>query len=70
MTNKNIYVWDDSKLYQHNIKSGKHKLIFKSNLTPLENECKEFTKELVKTKKSPEYATLAKDVIQVIQKLR
>ena len=70
LTNKNIYVWDDSKLYQHNIKSGKHKLIFKSNLTPLENECKEFTKELVKTKKSPEYATLAKDVIQVIQKLR
>ena len=39
LTNKNIYFWDDSKLYKYNKKSGKSKLIFKSKLTPLEKEC-------------------------------
>jgi predicted dehydrogenase len=70
LTNKNIYFWDDSKLYKYNKKSGNSKLIFKSKLTPLENECKEFISELAKTQKSQEYANLAKDVIQVIQKLK
>ena len=70
LTNKNIYFWDDSKLYKYNKKSGKSKLIFKSKLTPLENECKVFISELVKIQKSQEYANLAKDVIQVIQKLK
>tara|TARA_B100001540_G_scaffold55505_1_gene50264 strand:- start:31 stop:921 length:891 start_codon:yes stop_codon:yes gene_type:complete len=70
LTNKNIYFWDDSKLYKYNKKSGKSKLIFKSKLTPLENECKAFISELVKIQKSQEYANLAKDVIQVIQKLK
>ena len=70
LTNKNIYFWDDSKLYKYNKKSGNSKLIFKSKLTPLENECKAFISELGKTQKSQEYANLAKDVIQVIQKLK
>ena len=70
LTNKNIYFWDDSKLYRYNKKSGNSKLIFKSKLTPLENECKAFISELAKTQKSQEYANLAKDVIQVIQKLK
>ena len=70
LTNKNIYFWDDSKLYKYNKKSGNSKLIFKSKLTPLENECKKFVDELTKTQKSQEYANLAKDVIQVIQKLK
>ena len=70
LTDKNIYSWSDSKLYKHNIKSGKSRLIFQSKLTPLENECKKFIGELTKTQKSFEYANLAKDVIQVIQKLK
>ena len=70
LTKKNIYFWDDSKLYKYNKKSGNSKLIFKSKLTPLENECKEFINELVIPQISFDNANLAKDVIQVIQKLK
>ena len=70
LTKKNIYFWDDSKLYRYNKKSGNSKLIFKSKLTPLENECKEFINELVIPQISFDNANLAKDVIQVIQKLK
>ena len=70
LTKKNIYFWDDSKLYKYNKKSGNSKLIFKSKLTPLENECKKFINELVMPQISFDNANLAKDVIQVIQKLK
>tara|TARA_A100001037_G_scaffold306334_1_gene350794 strand:- start:850 stop:1734 length:885 start_codon:yes stop_codon:yes gene_type:complete len=70
LTKKNIYFWDDNKLYKYNKKSGSTRLIFKSKLTPLENECKKFIDELKKPQKSQEYANLGKDVIQVIQKLK
>ena len=69
-TEKNVYLWDNLKLYKNNKKLNYFKLIFKSKLSPLENEAKKFLIELNKTKKSSEYADLAKDVIQVIQKLK
>ena len=69
-TQKNVYLWDDLKLYKNNKKLNNFKLIFKSKLSPLENESKKFLIELNKTKKSSEYADLAKDVIQVIQKIK
>ena len=69
-TEKNVYLWDDLKLYKNNKKSDQFKLIFESKSTPLENQCKKFIVELNKSKKSSEYANLAKDVIQVIQKLK
>tara|TARA_B100000029_G_scaffold492174_1_gene553132 strand:- start:388 stop:1278 length:891 start_codon:yes stop_codon:yes gene_type:complete len=69
-TEKNVYVWDDLKLYRNNKKSNNFKIIFDSKLSPLENECKKFILELNKANKSSEYANLAKDVIQVIQKLK
>jgi predicted dehydrogenase len=69
-TQKNIYVWDDHKLYKNNKKSSSFRLVFESRHTPLEIECKEFIKKLNKTKFSYESAYLAKDVIQVIQKLK
>ena len=69
-TEKNVYLWDDLKLYKNNKKSDQFKLIFESKSTPLEIQCKKFITELNKSKKSSEYANLAKDVIQVIQKLK
>ena len=69
-TQKNIYVWDDHRLYKNNKKSSSFRLVFESRHTPLETECKEFIKKLNKTKFSYESAYLAKDVIQVIQKLK
>ena len=69
-TEKNIYVWDDHRLYKNNKKSSSFRLVFESRHTPLETECKEFIKKLNKTKFSYESAYLAKDVIQVIQKLK
>ena len=69
-TQKNIYIWDDCRLYKNNKKSNSFRLIFESKHTPLEIECKEFIKKLNETKISFESANLAKDVIQVIQKLK
>ena len=69
-TQKNIYVWDDLRLYKNNKKTSSFKLVFESRYTPLEIECKEFIKKLNETNKSFESANLAKDVIQVIQKLK
>ena len=69
-TQKNIYIWDDSRLYKNNKKSNSFRLVFESRHTPLEIECKEFIKKLNETKISFESANLAKDVIQVIQKLK
>ena len=69
-TQKNIYVWDDHRLYKNNKKSSSFRLVFESRHTPLEIECKEFIKKLNETNTSLESANLAKDVIQLIQKLK
>ena len=69
-TEKNVYLWNDLKLYKNNKKSSIFKLIYKSKLTPLEIECKYFIKKLNKLNYSFDYANLAKDVIQVIQKIK
>ena len=69
-TQKNIYIWDDLSLFKNNKKTNSFKLIFQSKYTPLEIECKEFVKKLNETNKSFEFANIAKDVIQVIQKLK
>ena len=69
-TQKNIYIWDDLSLYKNNKKTNSFKLVFQSKYTPLEIECKEFVKKLNETNISFEFANIAKDVIQVIQKLK
>ena len=69
-TQKNIYIWDDLSLFKNNKKTNSFKLVFQSKHTPLEIECKEFAKKLNETNTSLEFANIAKDVIQVIQKLK
>ena len=69
-TEKNVYLWNDLKLYKNNKKSSIFKLIYKSKLTPLEIQCKFFIQELNKSNNSFEYANLAKDVIQLIHKIK
>jgi|TARA_B100000315_G_scaffold243778_1_gene267562 predicted dehydrogenase len=69
-TQKNIYIWDDLSLFKNNKKTNSFKLVFQSKHTPLEIECKEFVKKLNETNTSFEFANIAKDVIQVIQKLK
>ena len=69
-TEKNVYLWNDLKLYKNNKKSSNFKLIYKSKLTPLEIQCKFFIQELNKSNNSFEYANLAKDVIQLIHKIK
>jgi len=69
-TQKNIYIWDDLSLFKNNKKTNSFKLVFQSKHTPLEIECKEFVKKLNETNISFEFANIAKDVIQVIQKLK
>jgi len=69
-TKKNMYLWNDLKLYKNNKKLSDFKLIYESKITPLEIQCKFFIDELNKSNNSFEYANLAKDVIQVIHKLK
>ena len=69
-TEKNVYLWDDLKLYKNNKKTNTFELIYESKISPLEIECKEFVTQLNESSKSFQYANLAKDVIQVIQKLK
>jgi len=69
-TEKNVYLWNDLKLYKNKKSSSTFKLIYESKLTPLEIQCKHFIRELNKSNYSFDYANLAKDVIQVIQKIK
>ena len=69
-TQKNIYIWDDLSLFKNNKKTNSFKSVFQSKHTPLEIECKEFVKKLNETNTSFEFVNIAKDVIQVIQKLK
>ena len=57
-------------LYKNNKKTNTFELIYESKISPLEVECKEFVTQLNESSKSFQYANLAKDVIQVIQKLK
>jgi UDP-2-acetamido-3-amino-2,3-dideoxy-glucuronate N-acetyltransferase len=69
-TEKNVYHWNDLKLYKNNKKSSNFKLIYESKLTPLEIESKFFMGELNKSNYSLEYANLAKNVIQLINEIK
>ena len=69
-TKKNVYIWDDAKLFKNSTKDKSFKLIFQSKTTPLENESKEFIKQLNATKISNSSSKLAKDVIQLIDKIK
>tara|TARA_A100001037_G_C14961473_1_gene549558 strand:- start:34 stop:921 length:888 start_codon:yes stop_codon:yes gene_type:complete len=66
---KNIYVWDDDKLLKLNKKNNSYKPIYTSRKTPLENETKYFINQLTKKEIHYNSSKLAKDVIQLIQKL-
>lgn len=70
VTSKNIYIWDDVILYKNNSKNNLFEVIFQSKHTPLELECKNFIKKLNNPKIDYDSTNLAKDVIQVIQKLK
>lgn len=70
VTSKNIYIWDDATLYRNKLKNDLFVPIFQSKYTPLELECKNFIKKLNNSKIDYDSANLAKDVIQVIQKLK
>tara|TARA_B100000029_G_scaffold471225_1_gene510713 strand:+ start:369 stop:1253 length:885 start_codon:yes stop_codon:yes gene_type:complete len=69
-TNRNSYIWDDNQLFKQNKKSNEPKLLYKSKLSPLENECKNFIKSLSTPEITYESANLGKDVIQVIKKIK
>jgi len=69
-TNKNSYIWDDNQLFKQNKKSNEFELLYKSKISPLENECKNFVKSLSTPKITYESANLGKDVIQVLKKIK
>ena len=42
MTKNNIYIWENDELYKFDKIKKNFKLIFRSKITPVEIECKEF----------------------------
>lgn len=69
VTTKNVFQWEDDMLYRFNKRKYYYDLIFKSDKTPLEIECKKFIQSL---NKRIDYSNAYKSlkIIQVIEKCK
>jgi len=69
VTKKNLFIWDDDKLFKLNKKSKSFKIYFQSTNTPLFLECKNFVSDISSKKSIINYAILARDIITIISKI-
>ena len=69
MTRKNLFVWDDDKLFRFNKQSQSFKIIYQSKNTPLYLECKDFIANISNKKTSYDSSALGLNVIRIISKL-
>jgi len=70
ITKKNLYVWDYDVLYKYNRNVNVFKPIFKTKQTPLSVQCKEFRKNINRKTKDYSNASLATNVIRIIERLQ
>lgn len=70
VTKKNIFVWDDDKLFKFNKNTNSFKTYFQSTKTPLFLECKNFISSISKQNFTNESSILARDITNIISKLR
>ncbi len=67
-TKKEFYVWEDYCLFKYDKINKKFKLLFKSNKTSLELECKEFLNSI----KFPDYSNteISINVVKLLEKIK
>ena len=68
ITAKDLFLWQDDSLYKFNKQKKFYKLIFKSDIKPLNIECKEFIKSLKKKTISYRNASHAAEVVGLLTK--
>jgi len=69
ITKKNLFIWDDDKLFKLHKKSKSFKIYFQSSQTPLFLECKNFVSDISTKKPIINSAILARDIIIIISKI-
>lgn len=70
ITKKNLYVWDDDKLFKLDKKSKLFKLFFQSSQTPLFLECQSFISDISAKKPIIDSAILARDIVTIVSKMK
>ncbi len=68
-TKKNLYIWDDDKLFKLNKKSKSFQIFFKSTNSPLFLECKTFISNISGKKPVIDSAILAKNIVTIVSKI-
>ena len=69
-TKKNLYVWDDDKLFKLNKKTHSFNLYYRSKNTPLCLECKTFVSDVTNKKPQIDSAILAKKITSLISEIK
>ena len=69
ITKKNLFIWDDDKLFKLHKKSKLFKIYFQSSETPLFLECKNFVSDISAKKSIINSAILAKNIVTITSKL-
>ena len=69
ITKKNLFIWDNDKLFKLHKKSKSFKIYFQSSQTPLFLECKNFVSDISAKKPIINSAILARDIVIIISKI-
>jgi len=70
ITKKNLFIWDDDKLFKLNKKTKLFKIYFESSETPLFLECKNFISDISRKKSKIDSAILARDIVTIVSKMK
>ena len=68
-TKKNLFIWDDDKLFKLDKKTNLFNLYYQSKKTPLFLECKTLVSEISGKKPKIDSAILARDITAIISKI-
>ncbi|MDC0173682.1 Gfo/Idh/MocA family oxidoreductase [Nitrosopumilus sp.] len=70
ITKKNLFIWDENKLFKLNKKTKSFKVYFESSKTPLFLECKNFVSDISTKKSKIDSAILARDITSIVSKIK
>lgn len=69
ITKKNLFIWDDDKLFKLHKKSKLFEIFFQSSQTPLFLECKNFVSDISSKKPIINSAILGRNIVTIISKI-
>jgi len=70
VTKKNLFIWDNDKLFKLDKKSNSFKIFFESSHTPLFLECKQFVSDISSKTPKIDSAILARDIVTIVSKMK